>query len=107
METPELDKLGFVRVPAAPGRPEQWLQCNQCDKRERFWIAEQRVHCSCGAAYDHAAVGEHQVPAAELQWVAFKDGPVSLSEVELDPKRIAVVVAILAALVAVVVKLLL
>lgn len=96
METPPLERLGFVRVPPQGEQAETWLQCNACQKRERFWIDGARVHCACGAAYDHAAVEGGRVSVSELSWVAFDKGPVQLSELELDWRRIAALALVLA-----------
>ncbi len=96
METPPIDRLGFVRVPPQGDQPETWLQCNACEKRERFWIEQERVRCSCGAVYDHAAVDQTRVPVSELTWVPFDKGPVQLSELEVDWRRIAALVLVLA-----------
>ncbi|MFT5587368.1 MAG: hypothetical protein ACI9VR_004977 [Cognaticolwellia sp.] len=96
METPPIDRLGFVRVPPQGGSAETWLQCNACQKRERFWIEADRVRCSCGAAYDHAAVEQVQVPVSELSWVPFDKGPVQLAEMEVDWRRIGALLLVLA-----------
>jgi hypothetical protein len=96
METPPIERLGFVRVPPQGVNAETWLQCNACQKRERFWIQEERVHCACGAAYDHAAVEGGQVAVSELVWVPFDKGPVQLSELEVDWRRIVALLLVLA-----------
>lgn len=96
METPPLERLGFVRVPPQGGKAETWLQCNECQKRERFWIEGERVRCACGASYDHAAVEGGNVPVSELSWVPFDKGPVQLSELEVDWRRIAALLLVLA-----------
>ena len=96
MEIPPIERLGFVRVPPQGESAETWLKCNACQKRERFWIASDRVRCSCGAVYDHAAVGEVQVSVSELRWVPFEKGPVELAEMELDWRRIAALLVLLA-----------
>lgn len=96
METPPIERLGFVRVPAQGEKAETWLQCNTCQRRERFWIEEERVRCACGAAYDHAAVEGGKVAVSELTWVPFDKGPVQLAELEVDWRRIAALLLVLA-----------
>jgi hypothetical protein len=95
MEIPPIERLGFVRVPPQGESAETWLQCNACQKRERFWIEADRVRCSCGAAYDHAAVDGGQVSVSDLSWVPFDKGPVELAEMELDWRRIAALLLVL------------
>lgn len=91
---PELDACGFVRV---PGESPLWMKCEACGKSDHFWI-DGVVHCRCGARYGHAVRPDGtKVPVAELSFVPFDKGPVALRDLEWDPKRIAILLGLLAA----------
>ena len=90
-----LEDCGFIRVPS-DGDP-LWMTCESCSKSDHFWIEEEdgvaRVRCRCGGSYTHAVRPDgERFPAAELSFTAFKEGPMQLADLELDPQRIAVVV---------------
>jgi len=95
---------GFIKVPSE-GDP-LWMTCESCDKSDHFWLdvgeaGEARVHCRCGASYTHAVRPDgEKFPAAELSFTPFKEGPMQLADLELDPKRLALVAGVLAAVLA-------
>lgn len=103
-----LDDRGFVRVDcAACGRPDVWLRCDACGKSDHFLLEGGVAGCDCGASYAHATcLCGAAVPGDRLRFVAFRDGPMALADLEWDPKRVgllvmvavAVVVAVVAAL---------
>jgi ribosomal protein S27E len=93
----------FVRVGCPScGRDDIFLKCDQCGRQSLFALSAEGVACSCGATYGHAlcSCGE-QVGPEHLVAVPFEEGPLVASEVELDPKRLvalgALVVAVLGA----------
>jgi hypothetical protein len=88
-----LATTSFVRVACpACSRGDVFLTCNACQRREGFTLEEARVVCACGAGYDHAVcVCGAKVPRAGLLAVPFEQGPVSLSDFELDPRKLALV----------------
>lgn len=90
---PPLEDCGFVRVPTDPGSTDPlWLTCDSCGKSDHFWIDADTVCCRCGARYDHAARPDgRNIPTAELTFVPWKEGPVSLADTELDPMRLTLV----------------
>ncbi len=94
---------GFVRA-ACPscGNTDVWLSCNSCNERSRFTLGPEQVTCSCAATYDHAVCtcGE-TVGHSHLVSVAFEDGPVTLSELEVDWPRVAGIVATVVGLISV------
>lgn len=90
---PPLEDCGFIRVPAEG--EALWMTCERCGKSDHFWL-EGEVRCRCGARYSHARRPDgSQVPAAELSLVPFKQGPMQLADLELDPVRAAVAAAAL------------
>ena len=101
-----LEDCGFVRVPS-DGDP-LWMSCESCSKSDHFWIEEAdgedgvaRVRCRCGAGYTHAVRPDgEKFPAAELTFTPFKEGPMQLADLELDPKRLVAVAGVLIAVVA-------
>lgn len=93
-DLPPLDACGFVRVPS-PVHPPLWMTCNACGKSDHFFVRDERIHCRCGASYDHAVrPDESQVPFGELELVPFEKGPRHLADLEWDPRRIALLVAV-------------
>lgn len=107
MDTPgtekitDLDARGFVHVRcAACSRDDVWLRCESCEKSDHFLFDGSTVSCSCGATYGHATClcGE-QVPAERLTFTAFKDGPMALADLEIDPARVFMIVVVLGALI--------
>ena len=91
---PALDACGFVRV---PGEPVLWMKCERCQKSDHFWI-DGAVRCRCGAVYDHALRPDgNAVPFQELSFVPYDKGPLSLRTTEWDPRKIAVLAALLIA----------
>lgn len=101
-ELPPLDACGFIRVPVptdAEGGDPLWLTCDQCKKSDHFWIEDETVRCRCGATYSHAARPDgRNIPVAELTFVPWKQGPMSLADTELDPMRLTLVLVLGAAL---------
>lgn len=98
-ELPPLASCGFVRVPADT---PLWMRCEQCRKYDHFWLEEEGIRCRCGAAYTHARRPDGTtVPVGELRFVPFDEGPKHLGDLELDPKRLVLAVAVLALLVGV------
>lgn len=96
-DPPPLESCGFVRV---PGDPPLWLKCESCGKSDHFWL-DGGVRCRCGARYAHAVRPDGaQVPAAQLAFVPFEKGPPALRDLELDPRRVAVLIAFVVTLVA-------
>ncbi len=92
-----LDDCGFVRVPS-DGDP-LWMTCDSCKKSDHFWLEEAAVCCRCGARYTHAVRPDGQkIPAAELTFTPFKEGPVQLADLELDKGRLALVVGVIVAI---------
>lgn len=90
---PPLDECGFIRVPTSQPKP-LWLTCNACQKSDHFFVRDGVVHCRCGASYDHAVrPNGEQVPASDLTFVPFTQGPRGLADLEWDPNRIAMLVA--------------
>lgn len=90
---PPLDACGFVRV-----GDNLWMKCDTCGKSDHFWL-DGVVRCRCGARYDHARRPDGAtVPVAELVFVPFEKGPVSLRDMEWDPRRIGLIVVVLVAL---------
>jgi hypothetical protein len=92
---PPLDTCGFVRV---PGDAELWMTCDACGKSDHFWFDEE-VHCRCGARYGHAIRPDgSKVAFDELTFVAFADGPKALADLVIDPKRVALLIGVVVAL---------
>lgn len=92
-DLPPLDSCGFVRVPS-DDRQQLWMTCESCGKSDHFWL-DDGVRCRCGARFAVAVRPDgSQVPAADLEWVPFKKGPVQLGSWEWDPLRIAILVAV-------------
>lgn len=89
------DEPGFIqaRCPACDG-DDVWLTCEGCGKSDHFRLAEQ-VRCRCGATYDHAVCtcGE-PVPLAHLHFVPFEDGPLALADLEVDWRRVGVLLVV-------------
>jgi hypothetical protein len=97
-ELPPLESCGFVRVPADT---ELWMRCDACEKSDHFWIEDEAVRCRCGARYSHALRPDgEQVALSELVFVEFDEGPKQLADLELDPKRLALLVGLLLAIAA-------
>ena len=85
---PDLDARGFIRV-QADQEPDLWLTCQTCQKSDHFWVDE-AIHCSCGAHYDHTITPSGQRVGMEgLAFVPFNQGPMQLADLELDPRRVA------------------
>ena len=84
-------ELGFVRAACTTcGRPDVWLTCNACKKSDRFRMSDDGVVCECGQKYDRATCTcGVPVPAAQLLWVEFTKGPLSLADWEWDRTRLA------------------
>ena len=83
-----------------PGDDELWMTCEQCEKSDHFWLDE-GVHCRCGARYGFAVRPDgSQVPAAELAFVPFKQGPMVLADLEWSTVRIMLLLLGMGALVA-------
>ena len=102
-QAPPLEDCGFIKVPGPGGEP-LWMTCEQCGKSDHFWL-DGAVLCRCGARYSHAVRPDgEEVALEQLALVPFKQGPVQLADLELDPKRVVLLVglvigAILAAVV--------
>jgi len=94
---------GFVRARCTSCDDDDvWLSCNSCGASDRFEVGDEGVRCWCGAGYDHATcVCGAQVPRERLVWVPFDEGPPGLTEWELDPLRVALLVLGLVAVVAI------
>lgn len=91
---PPLESCGFVRVPQ-PSGPALWMTCNACKKSDHFWFADERVRCRCGASYDHAVRPDgSEAPFAVLTFVPFDQGPKHLGDLEWDPTRVGIAVAV-------------
>lgn len=91
---PPLDDCGFVRVPS-PAKTPLWMTCNACGKSDHFFMAEGQVRCRCGARYDHAVrPDDTKVPFDELTFVPFDQGPKRLADLEWDPQRVGILVAV-------------
>jgi hypothetical protein len=88
---PPLDDCGFIQVPNVS--PEAlWMTCNSCGKSDHFFVADDRIHCRCGASYANAVRPDGEsIPFTQLQFVRFEKGPKSLADLEWDPSRIALV----------------
>ncbi len=87
-DAPALEDCGFIKVPGGGAEP-LWMTCDQCGKSDHFWI-DGAVRCRCGARYSHALRPDgEQVPLESLTFVPFKQGPLQLADLELDPKRLA------------------
>ena len=95
---PSLDARGFVRVDcAACGRPDVWLRCDACEKSDHFLLEAGEASCDCGATYAHATcLCGAPVPGDRLRFVAFRDGPMALADLEWDPRRLGLLVAAVA-----------
>ena len=92
---PPLDACGFVRVPADP---PLWMTCDACGKSDHFWVDE-AIHCRCGARYSHAVRPDGSTAALEeLVFVDFDSGPKQLADLELDPRRVAAIAAVVLAM---------
>lgn len=99
--TSPADEPGFVHVScSACGSPDVWLQCDQCKRRSAFSLHEDRFSCGCGASYTFAVClcGSH-VPTEHLRPVPFEKGPLSLRDLEVDWRKVAVLGAAAAGLV--------
>lgn len=96
-DLPPLDACGFVRVPADT---ELWMTCEQCSKSDHFWLEDDAVRCRCGARYTHAVRPDQtKVPRADLVFVEFDKGPKQLADLEIDPRRLGVVVGVVLGLI--------
>ena len=96
-ELPPLEACGFVRVPA--DGEALWMTCERCGKSDHFWLDGGSVRCRCGARYGNAVRPDgSQVPASELIAVPFEQGPVQLADLELDPKRLGILAALILAI---------
>lgn len=97
-DLPPLDSCGFVAVPADAAL---WMKCDGCGKSDHFWLSGDTIRCRCGAVYGHALRPDGtQVPAAQLRFVPFAEGPRHLADLEWDWRRVAVVALVLVALLA-------
>jgi hypothetical protein len=97
-DLPPLDSCGFVAVPADA---TLWMKCDSCGKSDHFWLTADTIRCRCGAIYGHALRPDGtQVPAAQLRFVPFAEGPRHLADLEWDGRRIAGLVLVLLVLVA-------
>jgi len=93
---PPLESCGFVRVPPAePGSDPRakakpyWMKCEKCGKADHFWMEGGVVRCRCGAIWSHAIRPDgQQVPAKDLIFTPFQQGPMSLADLEWDPLRL-------------------
>ena len=99
--TSPADEPGFVQVGCpACGAADVWLQCDRCKRRSTFRLAEDGFSCACGATYDHAiCMCKNRVPPAHLRHVPFEKGPVSMQDLEIDWRKVAVVGAAAAGIV--------
>lgn len=93
-DLPPLESCGFVRVPQPGGAP-LWMTCNGCGKSDHFYVDGARVRCRCGATYDHAVRPDGSTaPFAVLTFVPFAEGPKHLADLEWDPRRLAIALAV-------------
>lgn len=98
MAIEDLDERGFIKV-TAPGEPDIWLTCDACGKSDHFKLTD-AVECACGARYDHAKTpGGQRVGLEGLTFVEFSKGPMTLADLEMDPRKVAVWVAVVVAVV--------
>ena len=94
----DLDSRGFVRV-TAPNEADLWLTCQQCQRSDHFLVTDV-VRCSCGAQYDHTVTpAGTRVGMDNLTFVPFEQGPMSLADLELDPRRVAILLLVVLAIV--------
>lgn len=94
------DEPGFVHVSCpACAAPDVWLQCDQCRRRGNFLLEEESFTCTCGARYSFAVcLCGNRVPPEHLRPVPFEKGPVSLQDLELDWRKVAVLGVVAAGL---------
>ena len=85
---------GFVKVECERCKnPDVWLRCERCRKADHFRLENGVVVCTCDARYDHGkCLCGNEVPAANLKFVPWDDGPLQLAELEWAWDRIAVLV---------------
>lgn len=87
MSIEDLEDRGFVRV-SAEGEDDLWLTCQQCGKSDHFLLGD-AVHCACGASYDHTVTpAGTRVEMEGLTFVEFSKGPMTLADLEVDPRKI-------------------
>lgn len=98
--TSPADEPGFVHVTCSSCEsPDVWLQCERCRRRATFLLHEDRFTCTCGAGYDHAVCTcGASVPVEHLRPVPFEKGPLSLQDLEVDWRKVAVLSAAAASL---------
>lgn len=94
------DEPGFVQVSCPDcSNDELWLQCDRCSRRCGFSPLDDGFQCECGARYRFARCGcGAEVPPEHLRPVPFEKGPVSLADLVIDWRKVAVLGAAAAGL---------
>lgn len=92
--TSPADEPGFVHVDcSACNAPDVWLQCDACKRRGGFTFGTDGFSCACGATYGHAVcLCGARVSVAHLRPVAFEKGPIGMGDLEIDWRKVAVLV---------------